>query len=231
MKLNCMIVDDEPLAHKVIIEYASNLPYLEITDQAYLPTKALQILKTRTIDLIFLDIQMPKLSGLEMLRLSDSNPEVIITSAYEEYALESYELNVCDYLLKPFRLDRFIQATEKALDNHKKKNLVLKASSQFMLKSDKKLIPVETDDIYYLESYGNYVKVWTTKDCILTARTLQSFIDSLDANVFFKIHKSFVINTSKIKFIQGNTLVLKNSKNLPISKNIKSAFLQFLSKS
>lgn len=230
MKMKCMIVDDEPLAHNVIIEYAADLPYLEICEQAYLPTKALQILKTRTLDLIFLDIKMPKLSGLEMLRLNDSNPEVIVTSAYEEYALESYELNVCDYLLKPFRLDRFIQATEKALENHKKKFLLSNGNNQIIIKSDKKLIPIDTKDIYYLESYGNYVKVWMKDDFILTPKTLQSFENLLDANEFFKIHKSYIINTSLIEFIEGNSLQLKNLKSLPISKNLKSAFLKFLSK-
>ena len=224
-----MIVDDEPLAHNIIIEYASDLPYLEICEQAYLPTKALQILKTRSIDLVFLDIKMPKLSGLEMLRLNDSNPEVIVTSAYEEHALESYELNVCDYLLKPFRLDRFIQATEKALDNHKKKFLLSKPSTQLMIKSEKRIIPIKTSDIYYLESYGNYVKVWTKEECILTARTLLSFKSELQDQPFFKIHKSFIINTSKIEFIEGNTVRLKNSKSLPISKNIKPEFMKFFS--
>jgi len=224
-----MIVDDEPLAHNVIIEYASDLPYLEICEQAYLPAKALQILKTRPLDLVFLDIKMPKMSGLEMLRLNDSNPEVIVTSAYEEHALESYELNVCDYLLKPFRLDRFIQATEKALDNHKLKYSESKNRKTLIIKSDKKLIPVDSNDILYLESYGNYVKVWTINECIVTPRTLYSFEDEIPSSEFYKTHKSFIVNRSQIEFIEGNSIRLKNKMIIPISKNFKQGFLEFMS--
>lgn len=153
MKLNCLIVDDEPLAHNVIIEYAKDVDYLSITGQAYLPTVAMQLLKDQTIDLIFLDIQMPRLNGLEMLRLIEDKPEVIITSAYEEYALQSYELQVCDYLLKPFRFDRFLQATEKALQNHQLRSKPLAAQSdKLLIKVDKKLMNVSSDEIIYIES-------------------------------------------------------------------------------
>lgn len=227
MKLKCLIVDDEPLAHKVILEYASEIPYLEITDQAYLPVQALEILRNKSIDLIFLDIQMPKMNGLELLRLTDSKPAVIITSAYEEFALESYELSVCDYLLKPFRFERFIQATEKALEHHKiTYDNASKSSRSLLVKSDKKLVRVNMNEILYLESYGNYVKIFTEEACILTPGTLTNLEMELDDH-FFKIHKSFVVNKSKIAFLEGNTITLSNQKSLPVSKNYKKGFLDF----
>ncbi len=229
MKLRCLVLDDEPLAHKVILEYAKEAPYLEIVAQAYLPTVALEILKEQPIDLMFLDIQMPKLNGLEMLRLVEEKPEVIITSAYEEYALESYELKVCDYLLKPFRLGRFLQATEQARDNYRIKNSIQDKNDEVIfIKSEKRLIQIKKSDIYYIESYGNYVKVWTETEFLLTAKTLSSFVQELISAQFFRIHKSYLINKAKIGFVEGNKVVMKNKVRLPISKNYKAEFMDFL---
>lgn len=230
-KLKCIIIDDEPLAHNIILEYAKDVSYLDIVAQAYLPTNALQIIKNETIDLIFLDIQMPKLNGLEMLRLLDHQPEVIITSAYEEYALESYELQVVDYLLKPFRLDRFIQATDKAFANYKQRTHSTKvANNKILIKSDKRLIQVDENDIYYLQSYGNYVKIHTQNECIVTARTLHSFEDQLDPKLFFKIHKSYIINRDHMDYIEGNQVIMHNDKVLSVSKHVKSEFMTFMGK-
>jgi DNA-binding LytR/AlgR family response regulator len=229
MKLNCLIVDDEPLAHNVIIEYAKDVDYLSITGQAYLPTVAMQLLKEQTIDLIFLDIQMPRLNGLEMLRLIEDKPEVIITSAYEEYALESYDLQVCDYLLKPFRFDRFLQATEKALQNHKLRSKPFAAQSdKLLIKVDKKLMNVSGDEIIYIKSYGNYVKVHTEHQCLVTARTLSSFIDELSSGDFCQIHKSYLINKHHMRYVEGNEVTMIKDIKLPISKNYKGGLINDL---
>lgn len=164
-----------------------------------------------------------------MWRLVEDKPEVIITSAYEEYALESYELKVCDYLLKPYRLDRFMQATQKALDNYKLKHSARKDDEPFLLvKSEKRLIQVLKDDIYYLESYGNYVKIWLESEFLLTPKTLSSFEKELEGNNFYRVHKSYVVNKTKIGFVEGNAVSLKNGIQLPISKNYKSGFLKDL---
>ena len=228
--LKCLIVDDEPLAHDVIVDYAAELSYLDIVAQAYRPLNAIEILKDADIDLIFLDIQMPKLNGLEMLSLLDHQPQVIITTAYEEYALKSYEFNVADYLLKPFRLDRFIQAVEKAKQNLEKKNINKGEDNYLLIKSDKRLVKVNPDEILYLESYGNYIKVWIDGQMIITAQTLTSFTDLLSKNDFFKIHKSFIVNKNHFTYIEGNTLYMKNGKSLAISKNYKKGFMDFLEK-
>ena len=231
LPLNCLIVDDEPLAHNVIINYANDLDYIEISAQAYRPTEALKILRSTPIDLMFLDIKMPKMSGLEMLRISSSHPLVIITSAYEEYALEGYELNVCDYLLKPFRFERFVQACQKAWDQLR----VSKHSNEntrryFVVKSDKRFIRIAEEEIIFIESYGNYVKLWLGEHFVVTPRTLSSFMKDLPESSFFKIHKSYLINISHIQYVEGNSVKMANDRLLPISKNYKPAFLEFFQK-
>jgi two-component system LytT family response regulator len=166
--LRCLIVDDEPLAHRVILEYVKEVDYLEVVGQCFSATEALSILNREPIDLVFLDIQMPKLKGLDMLRAMIDPPLVIVTTAYEEYAVEGFELNVCDYLLKPFRLERFLKATQRALRLSQKRAPVTStpqkapvAPEKLFIKSDKRLVQVILEEIVLLESYGNYVKVWT----------------------------------------------------------------------
>lgn len=228
--LKCLIVDDEPLAHDVIIDYAEELSYIDIVAQAHRPLKAIEILKEKEIDLIFLDIRMPKLNGLEMLALLDRRPQVIITTAYEEYALKSYEFDVADYLLKPFRFDRFVQAVEKAKANFGLSSNHRNEDQSLLIKSDKRLIKVDPNNIQYVESYGNYIKIWIDKEVLISAQTMTHFTKLLSPNQFFKIHKSFVINKDHFTYIEGNSLHMKNGKTLAISKNYKTDFLEFLRK-
>lgn len=232
MKLKTLIIDDEPLAHDVILTFAEDTPYLEMVGQCYLATEALQLLREQEVDLIFLDIQMPKLKGLDFLRTLTIKPLVIITSAYEEYAIESFELDVCDYLVKPFRLDRFLKATNKALDLYQLRNpktkfiqtiAEAKEDEQLFIKSDKKLIQLDPGNIDLLESFGNYVKVWTGQEFLLTLRTLTSFEEQLDSNQFIRIHKSFIINKSSVNYLEGNTILLKSEKSLTIGKNYRQS--------
>lgn len=232
MTLKALIIDDEPLAHDIVLEYAKSIPFIEIVGQCYLATEAISILNQQPIDLLFLDIQMPKIKGLDFLRTLKNPPLVIITSAYEEYALESFELDVCDYLHKPYRFDRFLKAANKALDWHqlKKQPPPLQAADSTMkqtvpnhifIKSDKKQIKVNLKEIYYLESYGNYVKVWLKDTFLLTPATLSSFEESLPTDSFLRIHKSFIINKEDIDYLEGNMIYLKNKKYLPIGKNYR----------
>ncbi len=228
MPLKCLIIDDEPLAHNVIKEYLVDIGKMDLIGQVYDPIKAIEFLEKNEVDLIFLDIKMPKISGLELIRLINPSSQIIITSAYEEYALEGYELNVCDYLLKPFRFERFLQAVEKARSNLGKSEIKpQKNKRKIFVKSDKKWIQIDIDNISCIESYGNYVKIWGDQ-CLLVNRTLQSFEEELDGYTFFKVHKSFFINKNKIKYVEGNRITLKNNKEVPISKNKKSEFFKFL---
>lgn len=233
MKLRALIIDDEPLAHKVVLEYVSATPFIEVVGQCYLATEALAFLHEQEVDLIFLDIQMPKIKGLDFLRTLKVKPLVIITSAYEEYALESFELEVCDYLLKPFRFDRFLKAVNRALELKQLKSPAAATPvptpapsepEQLFIKSDKRLIQVALEDLFYLESYGNYVKVWLEKEFHLTPRTLSSFEAQLQHTDFHRIHKSYIVNKKQIAYIEGNFLVMKNKQQLPIGKNHRQDF-------
>ncbi len=237
MKIRALIIDDAPLAHKVILEYAKDVDVLEIIGHCHLATEALLILKTEEVDLLFLDINMPKLSGLDFIKILQNKPLVIITSAYEEYALESFDLDVCDYLLKPFRFDRFIKAVNKAFEIYTLKNATFpppplsnltENAQQLFIKSNKRHINLDTQAIYYLESYGNYVKVWLESTYHLTPRTLSSFENQLNKTDFFRIHKSYIIHRKYINYLEGNFVLLKNGTQLPIGKNHKARFKQFL---
>ncbi|MET0464300.1 MAG: LytTR family DNA-binding domain-containing protein [Chitinophagaceae bacterium] len=239
MSLRCLIVDDEPLAHDVILKYIEDVPFLEKAGQCYRALEAMEFLTHNSIDLVFLDIRMPRLSGLDLLRSLQQKPLVIITSAYEEYALESFDLDVCDYLLKPFRFDRFLKAANRALSMH---TLKKHAGTSFApvppatetepahiyIKSDKKFIQIKLDDIYYLESLGNYVKVWEEKRFILTPRTMTSFEEQLPAEQFVRIHKSYILNRKFVHYIEGNFIRIKNGVELPLGKNYRQEVKQLL---
>ncbi|MGN6416515.1 MAG: LytR/AlgR family response regulator transcription factor [Pseudobacter sp.] len=238
MKLRCLIVDDEPLAHEVILRYIEDVPFLETAGQCYLATEALSFLGSHQVDLVFLDIRMPKLSGLDFLRTLQQRPMVIITSAYEEHALESFELEVVDYLLKPFRFDRFLKAANRALSLHSlrlqppqnppAKALAAPDASSIYIKSDKKLVQLPFDEVWFLESLGNYVKVWNEQKYILTPRTLSSFESQLPAEHFVRVHKSYILNRKYLHYIDGNLIRLKNGKTLPFGKSYRQMVKQLL---
>ena len=240
MSLRCLIVDDEPLAHDIILRYMEDVPFLENCGQCYRATEVPDFLNRQAIDLIFLDVRMPKLNGLDFLRTLQQRPLVIITSAYEEHALESFDLDVCDYLLKPFRFERFLKAVNRALADYTLRQQAsatvpltppitpAAAPETIYIKSDKKQIMLNLDDVYYLESLGNYVKVWDEQRFLLTQRTLSSFESQLPADTFIRIHKSYILNKKFVRYIEGNIISLKNGKQLPLGKNYKHVVKQLL---
>lgn len=242
MTIRCLIVDDEPLAHEVILKYIEDIPFLKVAGQCYLATEALAFLGTHSVDLIFLDIRMPKLTGLDFLRTLQQRPLVIITSAYEEHALESFDLEVCDYLLKPFRFDRFLKAANRALGLLSLKKQATQTlypaaeqpveaeagTARIFIKADKKQINLPLDEICYLESLGNYVKVWGAEKYILTPRTLSSFESQLPADTFVRIHKSYILNRAFVRHIEGNTIRLTNGKELPLGKSYRQTVSQLI---
>lgn len=240
MSLRCLIVDDEPLAHDIILRYMEDVPFLENCGQCYRATEVPDFLNRQAIDLIFLDVRMPKLNGLDFLRTLQQRPLVIITSAYEEHALESFDLDVCDYLLKPFRFERFLKAVNRALAGYTLRQQAATAApatpqvttaaapERIYIKSDKKQILLNLDDLYYLESLGNYVKVWDEQRFLLTQRTLSSFESQLPADTFIRIHKSYILNKKFVRYIEGNIISLKNGKQLPLGKNYKHVVKQLL---
>lgn len=221
-----IIVDDETAAHDNIRDYASNVPYLSFQKSCYNAFEVITYLNDHMVDLIFLDINMPKLSGFDFLKSLKTPPKIIVTTAYSEYAVEGFELRVDDYLLKPYSLQRFLAALNKIKesDNGPVKKSVISTSrnseQQIFLKDDKKHYQVKLSDIMYLEAYGNYVKVHLTDQTILTHQTLTSFETSLSNEQFIRVHKSFIVAIPQIELIEGNRIYIKEHK-IPIGKIYK----------
>ncbi len=220
-----IIVDDETAAHDNIKDYASNLSYLSFQKSCYNAFEALEYLNKHSIDLIFLDINMPKLSGLEFLKTLSNQPKIIITTAYEEFALEGYELNIDDYLLKPFNFSRFVKSVSKVSDALANKSISIQNSennedAKIFIKEDKKYYQIKLNDILFIEAYGNYVKINMIDRIIVSHQTLTSFTHSLPVNQFIRVHKSFIISIDKIELIEGNRILIQDHK-IPIGKMYK----------
>jgi len=221
-----MIVDDETTSHNIIKDYASNLSYFSHQKSCYNAFEAIEYLNNTTVDLLFLDINMPKLSGFDFLKTLSNPPRVIVTTAYKEFALEGYELNIDDYLLKPFSFQRFIIATTKVRDLIKPiKNLDV---SSIFLKDNKKHHQVKLNDILFTEAYGNYVKIHLKEKMIITHQTLSSIEELLPKNQFIKIHKSFIIAKNKIVLIEGNLIHILQHK-IPVGKMYRQNINELLS--
>ncbi len=231
-KMNYIIVDDEPLAHKVILSYAGQLEELRLVGQAHSVKESLSLLKEKQVDLIFLDIEMPKMKGIDLLATLKTKPMVILTTAYEQYALKGYELDVVDYLLKPFELSRFVKAVNKSYELWSKQSLVAptqktsKAESIFV-KSEKTVHQIQLKDILYLESDMGYVKIHLTNTKpILTSLALQELEEKLSED-FIRTHKSYIIPISKVRKIEGNRITI-NDIILPIGRHYKKGITDFL---
>ncbi|MFY0630915.1 MAG: response regulator transcription factor [Flavobacteriaceae bacterium] len=226
--LQCIIADDEPIARQILENYIDNIPHLELIASCKNAFEVIEVLQEKQVDVLFLDINMPKLSGLSLLKTMQYKPNVIITTAYPEHAVEGFELSVTDYLLKPFSLERFLQAVSKVKHNTTKQVIsTLKEkeniSTSLFVKSDKKIIKIDFDSIFYIEAYGNYIKIHTDK-MILTPQTLSDFLAKLP-DTFMRIHKSFVINFNHLKLIDGNQIVLQNEVKLTIGKSYRKSIL------
>ncbi|WP_226293963.1 LytR/AlgR family response regulator transcription factor [Aquimarina algicola] len=240
--MKCISIDDEPLAHRVIKKYCDNLSFLTIQKECHSALEALNYLHENEVDLIFLDINMPELKGLDFLRTLTNPPLVIVTTAYQEYAMEGYELNVMDYLLKPFSFERFLKAIQKVknqkelLDGSGKQNSkpqsiqnenpTISVESIF-IKGDKKIHQVSLDEILYLESLGSYVKIHLANEIITSLDRLANFEKRLPEKQFLRIHKSYIVSIRKIDIIQGNRLKI-NDVNIPIGNVYKHNLTNFI---
>ncbi len=227
----CLIADDEPIARQIIEKYIEDIPYLKLVSSCKNAFEVMEVLQNEKIDLLFLDINMPKFSGISLLKSIAQKPDVIITTAYPEYAVEGFELSVTDYLLKPFSLERFLQAVLKVQQKQQPSIVQNKISPQtnseqksLFVKSDKKIIKLNLDDINYIEAYGNYIKIYTDV-MVLTSQTLSEFLEKLPDN-FMRIHKSFVINFKHLKLIDGNQMILQNEAKIPIGKSFKKVVIE-----
>lgn len=220
--MNYCIIDDEPIAHRIIEGYCENLSYLQKIGNCYDAFEAIAFINNHAVDLIFLDINMPKLSGFELLKMMPQIPKVIVTSAYKEFALEGYELNVSDYLLKPFSFERFLKAINKVMEYQNSTPITSpeKKKNSFFLKGDKKIHQIQTDDVLFIEAYGNYTKVFFAEEMIISHEKISSLEKILPAPDFLRVHKSFIVAANKINMIEGNRITIKEHY-VPIGQTYK----------
>lgn len=213
--MNCLVVDDEQHAIDILVHYIGQTPYLHLAASTTNPIEALQIVNEQKIDLIFLDIQMPELTGLDFIKAIHGKAEVILTTAYSEFALESYELDVVDYLLKPVRFPRFLQAVQKAAkdtaDVHDDEEIDLEDDYIFVKTESKgKLLKINLADIDYIEGMKNYVAIHCAQKKTLVYTSMKELEERLPHKSFLRVHKSFIIPVQKITGIEGNLVRLKN---------------------
>jgi DNA-binding LytR/AlgR family response regulator len=229
--MNCLIVDDEVLAQDVLAMYISKLNFLNLSGRCSNALEAFSILNKKQVDLMFLDIKMPEISGLGLLRNLKNPPKVIITTAYEEYALEGYELDIVDYLIKPIRFERFLKAVQKV---HKLNNISevagfapLAKEDPFYVRSERKLVRVDTNEVRYIESFKNYLTIHIANKKIAVHTSLSSIEEELDMNPYFvRVHKSFIVNTRFIMEVDNSMIRLKDNMELPIGGLYKDRLLQ-----
>lgn len=215
MILNCLIVDDEPAARKLLQEYIEEIDFLKLVGVAENPLKAAGLLNTEQVDLIFLDVNMPKMNGMEFLRSSVNLPMVIMTTAYGQYALDGFEMAVVDYLVKPFSLERFLKATQKAFDlkQLKQKGETITAdAAYFYVKCNGRIERVNYNDLLYIEAMSNYITLYTITAKLVVYHTIKGILEQLPAEKFIQVHKSAVINLDKINAIEGNMLRIGDAK-------------------
>ena len=244
--LRVLIVDDEPLALDVLETYLQQMPELELVKRCSNALEANEALKIHEIDLMFLDIQMPQLTGIDFVKTLSHPPMVIFTTAYPNYAIQGFDLNALDYLLKPISLERFVKAVNKAVEHHDLThretahgNGVVHPTSPgellefFFVKADKKLVKVNFDDIIYIEGLKDYVIIRLLNGRVITLQTMKSLEDRLPQHRFRRIHRSYIVSIDKIMALEGNMVEVMdkdNPKLLPIGKNYRDELLVLIEK-
>jgi len=230
---NCLIVDDEPIALEIVENYCQQLSNLNVVGLCANAFEAREALQRQQVDILFIDINMPVLSGLAFIKTLKKMPQVIFTTAYKEYAVDAFDLAACDYLLKPFSLERFIVAVDKAVERLQPvQGLALPARDEktedaFFLKAEGKIYKVFLNDVLYAEANGNYTKIVTAQQTLLPAITLSATAEMLPPDLFVQTHRSFIINKSKITHLEGNRVFI-GAIELPIGSNYKERFLEHL---
>ena len=235
MKLRTIAIDDEPLALRLVSDYIGKTPFLELAGAFDNPLDAVDFLSTQSADLIFVDIQMPDLTGIEFARSLENAPKIIFTTAYEKYALEGFKLNAIDYLLKPFSYEEFLKAAQKARKQSELEANVLpsiEANSQFLfLKSEYKIRRINFNDILYIEGLKDYIKVYTTGEDkpVLSLNSIKSLEQKLPEDQFMRVHRSFIVNLNKIDTIERSRIIFGKTY-IPVSDQYKDKFQEYLDK-
>ncbi|WP_296703928.1 LytTR family DNA-binding domain-containing protein [Algoriphagus sp.] len=222
--IRCAIIDDEPLSRDVLRQFVSDHPDLILTEEYKDALEAIRGLESNPADLLFLDINMPKLSGINFYKTLITKPQVIFTTAYPEFALEGFELNAVDYLMKPIPFDRFLQAIHKVKERLKTQK---ESPEYIMLKVDKKLYRTVFSDILFFEAFGDYAKVYLESQVLIITSTMKKMEAELPEELFVRTHKSFIINTSKVDFIEGNQIKI-GGRMIPIGMRYRENLLKQL---
>jgi len=244
MTLKCIAVDDEPLALDIIEDYVSKVPFLELVKRTENAIEALQLVQAGGIDLVFLDIQMPDLTGIQFLKIANNKASYILTTAYSQYALESYDLNVSDYLLKPIAFDRFYKAVEKVHNQHKNNAetivappvvaaapaapapQVLQQVQDFIfVKTEHKIQKIELDNILYIEGLKDYISIFTKAERVITLQNMKKMEETLPRSQFIRVHKSYIIALDKIESIERSRITICG-KIIPIGDTYRDEFFK-----
>jgi DNA-binding LytR/AlgR family response regulator len=234
MKLNCIIIDDEPLARKGLKEYIADIEFLQLAGEFDNPLKATGVISNGDVQLLFLDIQLPKITGIDFFKTLQHAPPVIFTTAYPQYALDGFELNALDYLVKPISFDRFFKAALKAKEYYEvreknRNDAPAISAGYFFIKADNKLVKLFYDDILFVEALQNYVVIHTKEKKYITYLTFKSVEEYLPVDRFIKTHKSYIISAGKTDSIEGNNIRI-GSHDVPISRNMKEEVMEKLLK-
>lgn len=227
MTISCIIIEDEPLAAEKLESFVTRIPFLKLKGSFDNALEGLQFLKTQTVDLLFLDIQMEKITGIQLLENLSSKPYVVITSAYSDYALKGYELSVFDYLLKPYSFERFQMAVNRVSDDLKQKAGTKNEnnSSQIFIKTEYRRENVHLDDILYIEGMQGYLKIYLSDKRILTKQSMKAILKTLPEDQFVQVHKSYIVALSKIESIERNHIKI-SGKLIPVGDYYKMQFYE-----
>jgi len=236
LKLNCVIIEDEPLARNLITEYVRKVPELNLLNAFSNPLEALEALRTLSVDLLFLDVQMPEITGISLLKVLKKRPLVVLTTAYSEYALEGYELDVADYLLKPITFERFLKSVDKIMQRleAEPKHVITQVENSpsptfVFVKDGTRLVKIQLDEILYVEGLKDYVTIHTTHQKITTLQRMKALEEQLPADKFIRIHNSYIVALNAIEVVQKNEVEIKGAT-LPIGDTFKKSFKEFIEK-
>jgi DNA-binding LytR/AlgR family response regulator len=232
-KIRCIIVDDEPMAREILESHLSKLDSVEIVGLCKNAVEAFQSIRNNSIDLVFLDINMPEISGLSLARSINSNIKIIFTTAYREYAVDGFDLQAVDYLLKPISFERLLQAINKYLNENVAQTLIsptefiVEKSDSFFVRSERKMVKIQFSEILFIESLADYLKIVLPEKTVITRETISNTEAKLPQNEFLRVHRSFIVNLSKIDSFT-NELIEIGKKQIPISRSFKKEVLAFL---
>jgi len=228
--ITCIAIDDEPLSLEIISDYVSKVSFLDLKGTFTDPFKAAEMLKNEKIDLLFLDIEMPDLTGMQFLKSLKQQPMVIFVTAYNQYAVEGFNLDAVDYLLKPIEFDRFFKAVNKAYDYHRYVNNQPQPEENYIfVKSDYQIKKINIDDITYIEGLDDYIKIYCGEEFVLSLMTLKSILNKLPANRFIRVHRSYIVSIPHINSIQRNRISI-NDKLIPVSDTYSADFFKIIEK-